>query len=117
MGMLLLLKTRDAKNFSLNDYLGGATFGDMLGMGANLLGPRAQMNNTLANRSATPVEQNWFKDYGKQALSKIQEQYGLLDDVRDNALSSLEKDRAGSISRNNASARGINTQRALNLAF
>ena len=109
-------KTRDAKNFSLNDYLGGATFGDMLGMGANLLGPRAQMNNTLANRSATPVEQNWFKDYGKQALSKIQEQYGLLDDVRDNALSSLEKDRAGSISRNNASARSINTQRALNLA-
>ena len=109
-------KTRDAKNFSLNDYLGGTTFGDMLGMGANLLGPRAQMNNTLANRNATPVEQNWFKDYGKQALSKIQEQYGLLDDVRDNALSSLEKDRAGSISRNNASARGINTQRALNLA-
>lgn len=109
-------KTKDAKNFSLDDYLGGTTFGDMLGMGANLFGPMAQMNNTLANRSATPVEQNWFKDYGKQALSKIQDQYGLLDDIRDNALSSLEKDRAGSISRNNASARSINTQRALNLA-
>ena len=40
----------------------------------------------------------------------------MLDDIRDNALSSLEKDRAGSISRNNASARSINTQRALNLA-
>lgn len=104
------------KGFSLDDYLGGTTFGDMLGMGANLFGPMAQMNNTLANRSATPVEQNWFKDYGKQALSKIQDQYGLLDDIRDNALLSLEKDRAGSISRNNASARSINTQRALNLA-
>ena len=104
------------KGFSLDDYLGGTTFGDMLGMGANLFGPMAQMNNTLENRSATPVEQNWFKDYGKQALSKIQDQYGLLDDIRDNALSSLEKDRAGSISRNNASARSINTQRALNLA-
>lgn len=109
-------KTGDAKNFSLDDYLGGTTFGDMLGMGANLFGPMAQMNNTLENRSATPVEQNWFKDYGKQALSKIQDQYGLLDDIRDNALSSLEKDKAGSISRNNASARSINTQRALNLA-
>lgn len=108
--------TGDAKNFSLDDYLGGTTFGDMLGMGANLFGPMAQMNNTLENRSATPVEQNWFKDYGKQALSKIQDQYGLLDDIRDNALSSLEKDRAGSISRNNASTRSINTQRALNLA-
>lgn len=104
------------KGFSLDDYLGGTTFGDMLGMGANLFGPMAQMNNTLENRSATPVEQNWFKDYGKQALSKIQDQYGLLDDIKDNALSSLEKDRAGSISRNNASARSINTQRALNLA-
>jgi len=104
------------KGFSLDNYLGGTTFGDMLGMGANLFGPMAQMNNTLANRSATPVEQNWFKDYGKQALSKIQDQYGLLDDIRDNALSSLEKDRAGSISRNNTSARSINTQRALNLA-
>ena len=104
------------KGFSLDDYLGGTTFGDMLGMGANLFGANAQMKNTLANRSATPVEQNWFKDYGKQALSKIQDQYGLLDDIRDNALSSLEKDRAGSISRNNASARSINTQRALNLA-
>lgn len=104
------------KGFSLDDYLGGTTFGDMLGMGANLFGPMAQMNNTLENRSATLVEQNWFKDYGKQALSKIQDQYGLLDDIRDNALSSLEKDRAGSISRNNASARSINTQRALNLA-
>ena len=109
-------KTRDAKNFSLNDYLGGATFGDMIGMGANLFGANAQMKNILDNRNATPIEQNWYKDFGKQAISKIQEQYGLLDDIRDNALSSLEKDRAGSISRNNASARGINTQRALNLA-
>ena len=102
--------------FSLDKYLGGITTGDLIGMGANLFGPMAQMNNILENRSATPVEQNWFKDYGKQALSKIQDQYGLLDDIRDNALSSLEKDRAGSISRNNASARSINTQRALNLA-
>ena len=109
-------KTRDAKNFSLNDYLGGATFGDMLGMGANLFGPMAQMKNTLDNRNATPIEQNWYKDFGKQAISKIQEQYGLLDDIRDTALQNLEKDRAGSISRNNNSARSINTQRALNLA-
>ena len=86
-------------------YLGDMTAGDIIGMGANLFGANAQMKNTLANRNATPLEQNWFKDYGKQALSKIQEQYGLLDDIRDNALSSLEKDRAGSISRNNASAR------------
>ena len=61
-------------SFSLDNYLGDMTAGDIIGMGANLFGANAQMNNTLANRSATPVEQNWFKDYGKQALSKIQEQ-------------------------------------------
>ena len=109
-------KTRDAKNFSLNDYLGGATFGDMLGMGANLLGPRAQMNNTLANRNATPLEQNAFKNYGDQALKKIQSQYAFLDGVRDNQLQDAERNRQGTIARNNNSARGINTQRALNLA-
>ena len=106
--------TTDSK-FSLDKYL-GMTTGDLIGMGANLFGANAQMKNTLANRNATPLEQNAFKNFGDQALKKIQSQYGLLDDIRDNALSSLEKDRAGSISRNNASARGINTQRALNLA-
>ena len=104
------------KGFSLDNYLGGITLGDMIGMGANLFGANAQMKNTLANRNATPIEQNWYKDFGKQAISKIQEQYGLLDDIRDTALQNLEKDRAGSISRNNNSTRSINTQRALNLA-
>lgn len=109
-------KTRDAKNFSLNDYLGETTLGDMLGMGANLFGANAQMKNTLANRNATPLEQNAFKNYGDQALKKIQSQYAFLDGVRDNQLQDAERNRQGAISRNNNSARGINTQRALNLA-
>ena len=109
-------KTGDAKNFSLNDYLGGTTLGDMIGMGANLFGANAQMKNTLANRNATPLEQNAFKNFGDQALKKIQSQYGLLDDIRDNQLQDAERNRQGTIARNNNSARGINTQRALNLA-
>ena len=104
------------KGFSLDDYLGGTTFGDMLGMGANLFGANAQMKNTLANRNATPLEQNAFKNYGDQALKKIQSQYGLLDGIRDNQLQDVERNRQGAISRNNNSARSINTQRALNLA-
>ena len=104
------------KGFSLDNYLGGTTLGDMIGMGANLFGPMAQMKNTLANRNATPLEQNFYKNYGDQALKKIQSQYGLLDDVRDNQLQNAELSRQGTIARNNNSARGINTQRALNLA-
>ncbi len=104
------------KGFSLDNYLGETTLGDMIGMGANLFGPMAQMKNTVANRNATPLEQNAFKNYGDQALKKIQSQYGLLDDVRDNQLQDAERNRQGTIARNNNSARGINTQRALNLA-
>ena len=104
------------KGFSLDNYLGGMTTGDIIGMGANLFGANAQMKNTLANRNATPPEQNAFKNYGDQALKKIQSQYGLLDDVRDNQLQNAELSRQGTIARNNNSARGINTQRALNLA-
>ena len=104
------------KGFSLDNYLGGTTLGDMIGMGANLFGANAQMKNTLANRNATPLEQNAFKNFGDQALKKIQSQYGLLDDIRDNQLQDAERNRQGTIARNNNSARGINTQRALNLA-
>ena len=104
------------KGFSLDKYLGETTLGDMLGMGANLFGANAQMKNTLANRNATPLEQNAFKNFGDQALKKIQSQYGLLDDIRDNQLQDAERNRQGTIARNNNSARGINTQRALNLA-
>ena len=103
------------KGFSLDNYLGETTLGDMLGMGANLFGANAQMKNTLANRNATPLEQNAFKNFGDQALKKIQSQYGLLDDIRDNQLQDAERNRQGTIARNNNSARGINTQRALNL--
>ena len=104
------------KGFSLDNYLGGTTLGNMIGMGANLFGPMAQMKNTLDNRNATPLEQNAFKNFGDQALKKIQSQYGLLDDIRDNQLQDAERNRQGTIARNNNSARGINTQRALNLA-
>lgn len=104
------------KGFSLDNYLGEMTVGDIIGMGANLFGANAQMKNTLANRNATPLEQNAFKNFGDQALKKIQSQYSLLDDIRDNQLQDVERNRQGTIARNNNSARGINTQRALNLA-
>ena len=114
--MDVILPDTQQKGFSLDNYLGGMTTGDIIGMGANLFGANAQMKNTLANRNATPLEQNAFKNFGDQALKKIQSQYGLLDDVRDNQLQNAELSRQGTIARNNNSARGINTQRALNLA-
>ena len=103
------------KESSFSNLLGGTTLGDMIGMGANLLGPIAQMNNIKKNRAATPTEVNHYKNYGDEALKKIQSQYQYLDDVKNEQLGDAELSRQGTINRNNNSARGINTQRALNL--
>ena len=103
-------------NFNLNSILGNITAGDAIGMFSNLFGPNAQMRNIAANKAATPTEQNAFKNYGDQALKKIQSQYGYIDGVKKEQLADAELSRQGTINRNNNSARSINTQRALNLA-
>ena len=94
----------------------GLTLGDTLGMAANLFGPIAQMKNARDNRNATPTEVNHYKNFGEESLKKIQGQYAFIDQLRDSKLNDAELSRQGTMNRNNSSARGINTQRALNLA-
>ena len=108
--------TNSNKGFNISSLFGNITAGDAIGMGANLFGPNAQMKNIYRNRADTPTEVNAFKNYGDQALKKIQSQYGYINSVRDEQLGDAELSRQGTINRNNNSARGINTQRALNLA-
>lgn len=109
--------TSKNKGFDFSSIFGNITAGDAIGMGANLFGPNAQMKNIYRNRADTPTEVNAFKNYGDQALKKIQSQYGYINSVRDEQLGDAELSRQGTINRNNNSARGINTQRALNLAI
>ena len=94
----------------------GLTLGDTLGMAANLFGPIAQMKNARDNRNATPTEVNHYKNFGEESLKKLQGQYAFIDQLRDSKLNDAELSRQGTMNRNNGSARGINTQRALNLA-
>ena len=108
--------TNSNKGFNISSLFGNITAGDAIGMGANLFGPNAQMKNIYRNRADTPTEVNAFKNYGDQALKKIQSQYGYINSVRDEQLGDAELSRQGTINRNNNSVRGINTQRALNLA-
>ena len=108
--------TNSNKGFNISSLFGNITAGDAIGMGANLFGPNAQMKNIAANKAATPTEQNAFKNFGDQALKKIQSQYGYINSVRDQQLQDAELSRQGTINRNNNSARSINIQRALNLA-
>lgn len=93
----------------------GLTMGDMIGLGGQLYSTFAPMKNTQANRAGDTPNVNAFKEYGKDALHKMDQSKEYVKQVRDENLKDLELARTGQISRNRNSARGINTQRALDL--
>ena len=94
---------------------GGLSMGDMIGLGGQLYSTFAPMKNTQANRAGDTPNINAFKDYGKDALHKMDQSKQYVNQVRDENLKDLELARTGQISRNRNSARGLNTQRALDL--
>lgn len=103
------------KNVASKNPLKGITLGDAIGMYSNYKGAREMMNNTIKQWEQTPEEINHHANFGKKALNKIQEQYGILEGIKDNALLNSELSRTGTINRNSNATRGINTLRALNL--
>ena len=94
---------------------GGLSMGDMVGLGGQLYSTFAPMKNTQANRAGDTPNVNAFKEYGKDALHKMDQSKEYVKQVRDENLKDLELARTGQISRNRNSARGLNTQRALDL--
>lgn len=114
-------EVEDKKGFwdilkSIKHPLKEATSGDIIGMYSNWKSGRDQMQNTLNQFKNTPNEENHYKNYGKEALGLIRDQYGVLEGIRDKAIQDISLTRADAINRNSNSARGINTIRALNLA-
>lgn len=93
----------------------GLTMGDTIGLGGQLYSTFTPMKNTQANRAGDTPNINTFKDYGKDALHKMDQSKQYINQIRDENLKDLELTRTGQISRNRNSARGINTQRALDL--
>lgn len=97
-------------NFDVGDV------GNALALTGDVYSAFAPMQNTLKNRAGDTPNINAYKDYGKDGLAALDESRQYIDMMRDEALSDLELSRNGTINRNNNSARGINTLRALNLA-
>lgn len=93
----------------------GMTIGDMVGLGGQLYNTFAPMKNTIANRAGDTPNVNAFKEYGKDALRKMDQSKQYIKGIRDENLKNLELARTGQINRNRNTARGINTQRALDL--
>ena len=110
------ITTNPKKGFDFKNLLGNMTTGDIVGMLGNYVSTFGPMKNTLENRAGDTPNINMFKDYGKDGLKAIEGEKQYIDDIRDEQLQDLELSRTGQIKRNRNSARGINTQRALDLA-
>ena len=108
--------TTENKGFDLKNLFGDISLGDAIGMAGSLKGAYTGKKNTLANRASDNPNINYFKDYGKEGLETLKSAKGIFQSVKDSNLEDINKQRTSIVKRNNNSARGINTQRALNLA-
>lgn len=105
---------------NLGDKIGGAlgslSAGDIVGMGASLLGSRAGLRNTEANRAGDRPNINYSLGYGDKGLKLIDDAMLGLKANEQDALNRIEISRNNNLNRLRNSARGINTLRALSIA-
>ena len=97
------------------DFL-NATLGDVTGMLGNLYQGYKPLENTLTQRAGDTPNINPYENYGKEALTTLQNSKQNLAGIFDEQEKDLQLARNTSIMRNRNSARGINTQRALDIA-
>lgn len=109
----------EKEGFDWEGIMNGLDIGDLgnaVGMAGNIYSAFAPMNNTLKNRAGDTPNINAYANFGQDALNKLNESEQYIDQMKDEAIGDLELSKQGTINRNNNSARGINTLRALNLA-
>lgn len=92
------------------------TLGDMIGLAGNAISTFGPMDNTLTARAGDTPNINPYRDFGKDALNKMDQAKGYTAGQRDQALSDIELARSGATRQARNSARGVNTLRALDLA-
>nr|DAX41633.1 MAG TPA: hypothetical protein [Caudoviricetes sp.] len=92
------------------------TMGDIASMIGAFKQTYDPMMNTLANRAGDTPNINAYKNYGQEGLKTLDATKQFLAANRDNALNDLQLSRNAQVDRNNNSARGVNTLRALNMA-
>ena len=95
---------------------GSPTGGDIVGTIGNLMQANNPRKLTLANRAGDQPNVNAFKNYGKNALAKLDQAKGSLQGNLDSALLDIDKSAQTATRTNSNGARSINTARALNLA-
>jgi hypothetical protein len=100
-------------NLEFNDP---TTFGDKVGLAGDLISTFSGKQNTLENRAQDTPNINPYVNYGQKGLQTLDKTKGMVGELRDSQLADLQLSKTAQLKRGRNSARGVNTQRALDLA-
>lgn len=102
----------------LKEMSEGSTFtsGDGVNMIGNLISTFGPMMNTKKNRAGDTPNENYFENYGEDAIQTIQESKNYLDEQRSDAYMDIDSSKRGLMHGNRQNSRGINTMRAMDIA-
>lgn len=99
-----------------NTKKGHMTGGDILGLIGNQVSTFGPLINTLNSRATDKPNENYYEGFGEDALAANDQMKGFAGDQHNEMLRLLEKRNVGAKRSGRAGARGINTQRAMDLA-
>lgn len=115
-----IVDKEDSKNKGLSGLFGNinspVTLGDAISLYGKYKAATDPERMTLLNRANDTPNQNFFRNYGKSGLDKIQEEKNLSDFMLNETLKHNTKSAEAQMVRNSENSRGINTLRAFNLA-
>ena len=109
------LNTQPEKEDPANPAI-GTSFGNMLGIGGNLYGMIKGQQNTLNSRATDTANNNAYADFGQDALEANDNAKGYARETTDTFLNEIRQNAQASKRSGRIGARGINTQRANDLA-
>lgn len=115
VGRFLRGKGTDLAN-KIGENIPGVTLGDALNLYGNYKAGTNSMKNALENFERTPAEVNPYVNFGKEALKEVDLMKENVAGQRDLAQQKLNAQARGSKKAGRSGARGINQQRALDLA-
>lgn len=94
----------------------GLTAGDMLGTAGNILKANQAYEDTLGEISGSIPNVNSYENFGQKALGTLQGNQAMLQQMYDNQTRGLRSRTRTNMAQNRATARGVNTTRAGDLA-
>ena len=106
---------KNSKGNFLSDLLGDINPGDVMSLLGDYKSAFDPMKNTLANRAGDTPNVNAYKDFGVDGLAALEKGKDSIIQVKDEALKDSQLGRNAAILRNRGTARGLNTQRALDI--